>query len=120
MSTSMANDTTYQHLEPRPGSNYRQMFQRPAYPCGRGDEWIHGPDPLTPEEFAREFQVSMEAIREGTDYVGSQPGPDRASGTAKPPTSGPVVSTGPGAHENPHRRESEQRPPCFANPGGRA
>ena len=32
-------------------------------------EWIHGPDPLTPEEFARDFHVSPEAIQEALDYV---------------------------------------------------
>jgi uncharacterized protein (DUF433 family) len=62
--------TTYQHLEHRPGSNYREMFLK-----GRRirasvvDGWIHGPDPLTPEEFARDFQVSLEAIQEALDYV---------------------------------------------------
>jgi uncharacterized protein (DUF433 family) len=62
--------TQYQHLEPRPGSNYRQLFLK-----GRRiraavvDEAIHGPDPFTPEEFAREYQVSMEAVLEALDYV---------------------------------------------------
>ncbi len=70
MSTSTTTETTYEHLEPRPGSNYRQMFLK-----GRRiraavvDEWIHGPDPLTPEEFARDFHVSLEAIQEALDYV---------------------------------------------------
>ena len=53
----------YQHLEARPGSNYRQLFLK-----GRRiraavvDEEIHGPDPRTPEEFARDFQVPLEAV----------------------------------------------------------
>jgi uncharacterized protein (DUF433 family) len=60
----------YQHLEPRPGSNYRQWFLK-----GRRiraavvDEAIHGPDPFTPEEFAREYQVPLEAVLEALDYV---------------------------------------------------
>ena len=43
-------ETQYQHLEPRPGSNYRQLFLK-----GRRiraavvDEAIHGPDPFTPK-----------------------------------------------------------------------
>ena len=53
----MATSTTtqYQHLEPRPGSNYRQLFLK-----GRRiraavvHEAVHGPDPYTPEEFARD------------------------------------------------------------------
>src|SRR5271167_961939 len=60
----------YQHLEPRPGSNYRQLFLK-----GRRiraavvDEAIHGPDPFTPEEFASEYQVPLEAVLEALDYV---------------------------------------------------
>ena len=60
----------YQHLELRPGSNYRQLFLK-----GRRiraavvDEAIHGPDPRTPEEFARDFQVPLEAVLEALDYV---------------------------------------------------
>jgi uncharacterized protein (DUF433 family) len=68
MSTSAA--TQYQHLEPRPGSSYRQLFLK-----GRRIraavvyEAIHGPDPYTPEEFAREYGVPLEAVREALDYV---------------------------------------------------
>ena len=63
-------ETHYQHLEPRPGSNYRQLFLK-----GRRiraavvDEAIHGPDPFTPEEFAKEYQVPLEAVLEALDYV---------------------------------------------------
>ena len=63
-------ETQYQHLEPRPGSNYRQLFLK-----GRRiraavvDEAVHGPDPFTPEEFAREYQVPLEAVVEALDYV---------------------------------------------------
>src|SRR4051795_8992616 len=63
-------ETRYQHLEPRPGSNYRQFFLK-----GRRirtavvDEAIHGPDPRSPEEFARDFQVPLEAVLEALDYV---------------------------------------------------
>jgi uncharacterized protein (DUF433 family) len=63
-------ETQYQHLEPRPGSNYRQFFLK-----GRRirtavvDEVIHGPDPRTPEEFAREYLVPLEAVLEALDYV---------------------------------------------------
>ena len=61
---------TYQHLEPRPGSNYRQLFLK-----GRRIraavvyEAVHGPDPYTPEEFARDYGVPLEAVREALDYV---------------------------------------------------
>src|SRR5262249_17224856 len=62
--------TQYQHLEPRPGSNYRQLFLK-----GRRiraavvDEAIHGPDPRTPEAFARAYPVRVEAVLEAVDYV---------------------------------------------------
>jgi len=63
-------ETQYHHLEPRPGSNYRQLFLK-----GRRiraavvDEAIHGPDPFTPEEFASEYQVPLEAVLEALEYV---------------------------------------------------
>ncbi len=68
----MATSTSarYQHLEPRPGSNYRQFFLK-----GRRIraavvyEAVHGPDPYTPEEFARDYSVPLEAVREALDYV---------------------------------------------------
>ena len=68
MATSTA--ARYMHLEPRPGSNYRQFFIK-----GRRIraavvfEAVHGPDPYTPEEFARDYGVPMEAVREALDYV---------------------------------------------------
>ncbi len=60
----------YLHLESRPGSNYRQFFLK-----GRRiraavvDEVIHGPDPRSAEEFAREYQVPLKAVLEALDYV---------------------------------------------------
>ena len=68
----MSIATQYQHLEPRPGSSYRQLFLK-----GRRIraavvyEAVHGPDPYTPEEFAREYGVPLEAVREALDYVAS-------------------------------------------------
>jgi hypothetical protein len=63
-------ETHYQHLEPRPGSNYKTLFLK-----GRRiraavvDQAVHGPDPFTPEEFAREYQVPLVAVLEALDYV---------------------------------------------------
>ena len=60
----------YRHLEARPGSNYRQLWLK-----GRRiraavlDEVVNGPDPRTAEEFAREYQVPLEAVLEALDYV---------------------------------------------------
>jgi len=33
------------------------------------DEAIHGPDPRTPEAFAQDYQVPLEAVLEALDYV---------------------------------------------------
>jgi uncharacterized protein (DUF433 family) len=63
-------ETQYQNLESRPGSNYRQLFLN-----GRRiraavvDEAVHGPDPRTPEEFAVDYRVPLEAVLEALDYV---------------------------------------------------
>ncbi len=68
--------TQYQHLESRPGSNYRQLFLK-----GRRiraavvDEAIHGPDPRSREEFAVDFRVPLEAVlvlARGTE-IGAKP-----------------------------------------------
>ncbi|WP_169980222.1 DUF433 domain-containing protein [Tautonia rosea] len=67
---AMTTVTQYQYLEPRPGSNYRQLFLK-----GRRIraaivfEAVHGPDPYTPEEFADEFDVPIEAVREALEYA---------------------------------------------------
>jgi uncharacterized protein (DUF433 family) len=63
-------ETQYRLLEPRRDSNYRQLFLK-----GRRiraavvDEGIHGPDPRSPEKFARDYQVPLEAVLEALDYV---------------------------------------------------
>jgi hypothetical protein len=64
MSTSPTTDQIYQHLEYRPGSNYREMFlkgHRIRASVVHG--WIHGPDPMTPQECARGFKVPLEAVQ---------------------------------------------------------
>jgi uncharacterized protein (DUF433 family) len=64
----------YQHLEARPGSNYRQLFLK-----GRRIRAevmfhaVHGPEPRTPEEVARDFEVPLEAVLEAVDYVEHNP-----------------------------------------------
>ena len=70
MSNRATTSTLYKHLEPRPDSNYRQLFLK-----GRRIraavvyETIHGPDPCTPEQFAEEFRVPLEAVHQALDYV---------------------------------------------------
>jgi hypothetical protein len=60
----------YQHLEPRPGSNYRILFLKGRrIRAALVDAAIHGPDPRTPEEYAWDFQVPLEAVLEAVDDV---------------------------------------------------
>jgi uncharacterized protein (DUF433 family) len=70
MSTTTDSEPTYQHPEYRPGSNYREMWlkgRRIRASVVHG--WIHGPDPMTPEEFARDFKVPLEAVHDALAYV---------------------------------------------------
>jgi hypothetical protein len=63
-------ETHYQHLEPRPGSNYKTLWLK-----GRRIraavvyEAIHGPDPRSPEEFALDYQIPLPAVLEALEYV---------------------------------------------------
>ena len=67
---ALSTTTEYQHLEPRPGSSYRQLFLK-----GRRiraavvHEAVHGPDPYSPEEFSRDYGVPLDAVREALEYV---------------------------------------------------
>ena len=67
---TIKTETQYRHLEPRPGSNYRQFFLKDRrIRAAVVDQAIHGPDPFTPEEFAEEYQVPLEVVLEALDYV---------------------------------------------------
>ena len=65
----MAVHITYKFLEPRPASNYRQLFLR-----GRNlrAEILYratiGPEPRTPEEVAHDYGVPLEAVEEAAHY----------------------------------------------------
>ena len=65
----MAVQTTYQFLEPRSGSNYRQWFLKGhkirAEILSRATV---GPEPRTPEEIAHDFGVPIEAVRDAVHY----------------------------------------------------
>ena len=70
MASSVSTVTSYKHLEPRPGSNYRQLFlKNRRIRAAVVYETIHGPDPCTAEKFAEEFHVPLEAVEEALDYV---------------------------------------------------
>ena len=65
----MAVQTEYRFLEPRPDSNYRQLFIK-----GRKirAEILYrltvNAEPRTPEEVARDYSVPLEAVREAIHY----------------------------------------------------
>jgi uncharacterized protein (DUF433 family) len=64
------SDRIYQHLEYRPGSNYREMWiMGRRIRASVVHDWIHSPEPMTPEEFAQDFRVPLEAVHEALDYV---------------------------------------------------
>ena len=67
-------DNGYQHLERRPGSNYRQLFIKGRriraevlYRETLGDE------ARTPEELAEDFDLPVEAVREAIEYCLKNP-----------------------------------------------
>ena len=65
----MSGPNGYQHLEPRPCSNYRQLFVK-----GRKirAEILYrqtvGIDPRTPEQVAEDYELPLEMILEAIDY----------------------------------------------------
>ncbi len=64
----------YRYLEPRPGSNYRQLFLKGRRIRAEAMyHAVHGPDSYTPEELAEGYQVPLEAVYEALDYVERNP-----------------------------------------------
>lgn len=73
----MSTATTYQYLEPHPGSHYKQLFVKgtkllawdiycAAYQ--RGDEGDR-----TPNQVAEDFAISVDAVYEAIQYCESKP-----------------------------------------------
>src|SRR5262249_3664751 len=113
--------THYQHLEPRPGSNYRQLFLK-----GRRiraavvDEAVHGPDPRTPEELPGTIRSRWRrSSRPSITWPGIGLSSSK-SGTARRPNFAPGASMGPRRNEAPARREHERPAPGLKAPGSGA
>jgi len=70
----MSETKYYRFLEPRPGSNYRQLFLKGkrirAEVLYR--ETI-GREPWTPEQVAEDYEVPLEAVLEAIDYCQQNP-----------------------------------------------
>jgi hypothetical protein len=65
----MSEHTAYKYLMPkRGGSNYRQLFVNGRIRAEVLYRETVGPEPLTPAQVAREYQVPVEAVMEAIDY----------------------------------------------------
>ena len=63
----MIQSGEYQHLRPKPGSNYKQFFFGRIRAEVLYRETV-GREPLTPEEVAKEYRVPVDAVLEAIDY----------------------------------------------------
>jgi hypothetical protein len=60
--------TKYKYLKPKPGSNYRQLFVNGRIRAEVLYRETIGPEPLAPDEVAREYALPVEAVVEAIDY----------------------------------------------------
>jgi uncharacterized protein (DUF433 family) len=79
---SAPTSTKWQHLEPKPGSSYRQFFIKGTRIAARtlysyfvpGEDWPG----MSAEEIAVDFHLPVEAVREAIAYCQSDPPEIRA------------------------------------------
>ena len=64
---AMGESGDYRHLRPKPGSNYKQLFVGRIRAEVLYRETV-GPEPLSPEEVAKEYNVPVDAVLEAIDY----------------------------------------------------
>jgi hypothetical protein len=64
----MAERMPYKYLQPKSGSNYRQLFVNGRIRAEILYRETVGPEPLTPEEVARENGLPIEAVAEAIAY----------------------------------------------------
>jgi uncharacterized protein (DUF433 family) len=66
--------TTYVHLAPNPKSAYKQLFVKGTRIRARVlYDWYACAEPMEPDGIAREFGLSVEAVREAIAYCESNP-----------------------------------------------
>lgn len=70
----------WQHLEPKPGSAYRQLFVKGTRIAAR---LLYGlcaneEEPMTPEQVAEAYSLPLEAVQEAIAYCQSDPPEIRA------------------------------------------
>jgi uncharacterized protein (DUF433 family) len=79
MSTS---PNSYQHLEPRPCSFYRQLFLKGTRIRADVIYGLYASGEMTPEEIATDYDLPLKAVQEAIAYVASKP-PEIASDDAR-------------------------------------
>lgn len=69
MATTVDKSTIYEHLEPRPGSFYRELFIRGLnLRASRLVAWMES-EGLSPEEAAMDREIPVEAVHEAIEYA---------------------------------------------------
>jgi len=69
----MAEHNQYKYLQPKRGSNYRQLFVNGRIRAEVLYRETIGRDPMTPEMVAQDYHLPVEAIREAIDYCMKNP-----------------------------------------------
>src|SRR5271156_6408602 len=64
----MGSRVDYRYLQPKPGSNYRQLFVNGRIRAEILYRETVGSEPLTPAEVAGEYGLPVEAVVEAIDY----------------------------------------------------
>ena len=64
----VAECVQYKHLQPKPGSNYRQLFVNGRIRAEILYRETVGVEPLSPEQVASEYGLAVEAVLEAIEY----------------------------------------------------
>jgi hypothetical protein len=64
----MVERVEYKYLKPKPDSNYHQLFVNGRIRAEVLYRETIGPEPLAPDEVAREYGLPVEAVVEAMDY----------------------------------------------------
>ena len=80
----MSTGVTYQYLEARPKSAYRQLFIKDTRIRAELIYWAHinAEEPMTPQELAIDYGLPLPAIVEAIEYCKSNP-PEIAADIAR-------------------------------------
>jgi uncharacterized protein (DUF433 family) len=65
---AMIERIKYEYLKPKPGSNYQQLFVNGRIRAEVLYRRTIGPDPLSPEEVAEDYDLPLAAVQEAIEY----------------------------------------------------